>query len=86
MSKQQTVREHLSAAPHRSLFLAGSLQGVLTLLWWVFDLAGRYAIAGSVTNWSITPVWAHAFMMIYSFFPFFIFGFLFTTYPNWMNS
>ena len=86
MSKQQTVREHLSAAPHRSLFLAGALQGVLTLLWWVFDLAGRYAIAGSVTNWSITPVWAHAFMMIYSFFPFFIFGFLFTTYPNWMNS
>ena len=38
-----TVRDHISAAPHRSLFLAGALQGVLTLLWWVFDLAGRYA-------------------------------------------
>ena len=67
-----TVRDHISAAPHRSLFLAGALQGVLTLLWWVFDLAGRYAIAGSATIWSIAPTWAHAFLMIYGFFPFFI--------------
>ncbi|MBP6058595.1 MAG: NnrS family protein [Nitrosomonas sp.] len=80
-----TVRDHISAAPHRSLFLAGALQGVLTLLWWVFDLAGRYAIVGSATIWSIAPTWAHAFLMIYGFFPFFIFGFLFTTYPNWMD-
>ena len=80
-----TVRDNISAAPHRSLFLAGALQGVLTLLWWVFDLTGRYAIAGSATAWSIAPTWAHAFLMIYGFFPFFIFGFLFTTYPNWMN-
>ena len=80
-----TVRDHISAAPHRSLFLAGALQGVLTLLWWVFDLAGRYAIAGSATTWSIAPTWAHAFLMIYGFFPFFIFGFLFTTYPSWMD-
>jgi len=80
-----TVRDNISAAPHRSLFLAGALQGVLTLLWWVFDLTGRYAIAGSATAWSIAPTWVHAFLMIYGFFPFFIFGFLFTTYPNWMN-
>ena len=38
-----------------------------------------------MTAWSIVPTWAHAFLMIYGFFPFFIFGFLFTTYPNWMN-
>ena len=76
---------HLSAAPHRSLFLAGALQGVFTLTWWLYDLAGRYAVAGSFTVWSTPPTWAHAFLMIYGFFPFFIFGFLFTTYPNWMN-
>jgi uncharacterized protein involved in response to NO len=80
-----TVRDHLAAAPHRSLFLAGALQGVLTVLWWVFDLTGRYGIAGSATTWSIAPTWAHAFLMVYGFFPFFIFGFLFTTYPSWMN-
>jgi len=79
------VRNHLSAAPHRSLFLAGALQGVLTVLWWIFDLTGRYGIAGSMTGWSVAPTWAHAFLMMYGFFPFFIFGFLFTTYPNWMN-
>lgn len=85
MTISLTVPDHLSAAPHRSLFLAGALQGVLTLLWWLFDLAGRYGLAGSATVWSIAPTWAHAFLMIYGFFPFFIFGFLFTTYPNWMN-
>ncbi|PXW86860.1 uncharacterized protein involved in response to NO [Nitrosomonas sp. Nm84] len=85
MTMTSTMRDHISAAPHRSLFLAGALQGVLTVLWWVFDLTGRYAIAGSATTWSIAPTWAHAFLMVYGFFPFFILGFLFTTYPNWMN-
>ncbi|MBS0422989.1 MAG: NnrS family protein [Proteobacteria bacterium] len=85
MNMLSNVRNHLSAAPHRSLFLAGALQGVLTVLWWIFDLTGRYGIAGSITGWSVAPTWAHAFLMMYGFFPFFIFGFLFTTYPNWMN-
>jgi uncharacterized protein involved in response to NO len=85
MSKQLTIRDHIAAAPHRSLFLAGALQGVLTLLWWMLDLAGRYGISGSATTWGIAPAWAHAFLMMYGFFPFFIFGFLFTTYPSWMN-
>jgi len=85
MTIPPTVRDHISAAPHRSLFLAGALQGVLTLLWWVFDLTGRYALMGSATVWSIAPAWAHAFLMVYGFFPFSIFGFLFTTYPNCMN-
>lgn len=76
---------HLSAAPHRGMFLAGALQGILTLLWWVFDLAGRHGIAGVSSAWSIAPTWAHAFLMIYGFFSFFILGFLFTTFPNWMN-
>lgn len=85
MSQPMTTWDHIAAAPHRSLFLVGALQGVLTLLWWVFDLSGRYAVAGQAVNWDIAPTWAHAFLMIYGFFPFFIFGFLFTTYPNWMN-
>ncbi|MCB1949231.1 NnrS family protein [Nitrosomonas sp.] len=76
---------NISSAPHRSLFLAGALQGIFTLTWWVYDLAGRYALLGSFSVWSIAPTWSHAFLMIYCFFPFFIFGFLFTTYPNWLN-
>ncbi len=85
MKKQLTTWDHLSAAPHRSLFLVGALQGVITLIWWLVDLAGRYAIVGTASVWSIAPTWAHAFLMTYGFFPFFILGFLFTTYPNWMN-
>ena len=85
MKNNTGIWHHLSAAPHRSLFLIGALQGIFTLTWWLYDLAGRYAVVGSMTLWSTTPTWAHAFLMIYGFFPFFIFGFLFTTYPNWMN-
>ena len=86
MDKPLSVWQQITVAPHRSMFLAGTLQGVAAMLWWVFDLAGRYGIAGSAQAWSITPAWAHAFLMMYGFFPFFIFGFLFTTYPNWMNA
>jgi hypothetical protein len=31
------------------MFLAEALQGVLTLLWWVADLAGCYGIAGNTS-------------------------------------
>lgn len=85
MNKLRNIWWQLSAAPHRSLFLAGTLQGVLTILWWVFDLAGRFGLMAGVMAWSIVPIWAHAFLMVYTFFPFFILGFLFTTFPNWMN-
>ncbi len=89
MNQKSSAWHHLGAAPHRSMFLAGTLQGVLTLLWWVFDLAARHdlpAFVGEIMPaWSIPPIWAHAFLMIYGFFSFFILGFLFTTFPNWMN-
>jgi uncharacterized protein involved in response to NO len=85
MNNDMSVWHYLAAAPHRAMFLAGALQGVLTLLWWVFDLSGRYGFTGTAPAWGISPVWAHAFLMIYGFFPFFICGFLFTTFPNWMN-
>lgn len=85
MQNKSGIWHYLIAAPHRSLFLIGALQGLLAVAWWVYDLAGRYAVAGSLTLWTTTPTWVHAFIMIYGFFPFFIFGFLFTTYPNWLN-
>ena len=65
MNQQTTIWDHITAAPHRSLFLVGALQGVFTLLWWVFDLSGRYAVAGQAVNWNVAPTWAHAFLMIF---------------------
>lgn len=49
MSQLQIIWKHLSAAPHRSLFLAGAFQGVFTLLWWVVELAGRIGLGGDVS-------------------------------------
>lgn len=75
----------LSSAPHRLYFLAGAVQGVLAIAWWLYDLSVRYAGWFPGVNWSVSSVWAHAFLMIYGFFPFFIFGFLMTAAPNWVN-
>jgi uncharacterized protein involved in response to NO len=85
MSSPRLVWETFTAAPHRMMMLGGAIQGVLALLWWSIDLLGRYGGMFSAVEWAIPPVWAHQFLMIYTFFTFFIFGFLMTTYPNWMN-
>ncbi len=85
MEKQLTTWQHITSAPHRCMFLFGAIQGILTLLWWLYELAGRTSLIENTLTWSIAPTWAHAFLMIYGFFPFFIFGFLFTTYPNWTD-
>jgi uncharacterized protein involved in response to NO len=74
-----------SAAPHRMFFFGGVVQSILTLTWWLTDLAGRYGGLYTPISWTISPTDAHAFLMIYGFFPFFIFGFLMTTFPRWMN-
>jgi uncharacterized protein involved in response to NO len=83
-----TLRSHFatfSAAPHRMFFFGGMLQTVLTVVWWLVDLGGRYGGWYSPVAWSMSPLDAHALLMIYALFPFFIFGFLMTTYPRWMN-
>lgn len=55
------------------------------MLWWLADLAGRYGGLFRI-SWTIPAPAAHAYLMIYGFFPLFIFGFLFTTYPAWLNT
>jgi len=74
-----------SSAPHRVFFFWGVVQSLLSISWWLADIAGRYAGFYTPISWTLPPVDAHAFLMIYGFFPFFIFGFLMTTFPRWMN-
>lgn len=72
-----------TAAPHRMMFLFGVLQIVVTIAWWMIDLAGRYGGWYEPVAWTVPPGWAHAFLMIYTVFPLFVFGFSMTALPNW---
>ena len=76
----------LTAAPHRALFLAGMVNLVLASSWWLAHLAARYTgFPLFALDLRIAPIWAHSFLMLFSVLPAFIFGFLFTTFPRWMN-
>ncbi|MBU1426217.1 MAG: NnrS family protein [Gammaproteobacteria bacterium] len=74
-----------TAAPHRVMFFGGALQAVAVMLWWIYELVTRFGIAGQPATWTVIPVAAHAYLMIYGLFSFFMFGFLMTVFPRWMN-
>jgi uncharacterized protein involved in response to NO len=75
----------LAAAPHRPLFLAGALAVLTSMAWWALELASmRFGWRG----WPQPPVppgWAHAMLTQYGMLPMFMFGFLLTTFPRWLN-
>ncbi len=73
-----------SAAPHRMLFLPGALQLLIPVAWWLVVLLGR-AAGWAPPSLPVAPMHVHLFLMLFGVFPFFIFGFLFTVYPRWMN-
>lgn len=73
------------AAPHRVMFFAGALQLVATILFWAAALTGRYTAWWPPLDTTVPTTWAHAYLMLFGLFPFFIFGFLMTTYPKWLN-
>jgi uncharacterized protein involved in response to NO len=75
----------LASAPHRLLFLGGAVALLLSMTWWALELTWtRFGLAGWPQP-SIAPGWAHAMLMQYGLFPLFIFGFLLTVFPRWLN-
>lgn len=76
---------HLTAAAHRITFLPGAMQTVLTLLWWLLDMENRRTGGPGLAPAGLPSPALHAWLMLYGLFPFFIFGFLFTAAPNWLN-
>ena len=74
-----------TAAPHRVMFFGGALQSIAAMLWLLMEMTTRYGVIGYSMDWHVIPSAAHGYLMIYGLFPFFIFGFLMTTYPRWMN-
>lgn len=74
-----------TAAPHRMMMFGGTLQLVLAMVYWTAALAARYAGLDLPLETVLPGSWAHGYLMLYGLFPYFIFGFLMTTYPRWMN-
>lgn len=72
--------KHLTAAPHRSLFLIGSLQTIAAMLFWLAVLEVPTLPAPALSAGA-----GHAWSMLYGLFGPFVFGFLFTALPNWVN-
>lgn len=79
------VAKLLAAAPHRPLFFAGACAVLLSMTWWSLELA---SLDFGWSRWpqpSVTPGWAHATLMQYGMLPLFMFGFLLTVFPRWLN-
>ena len=75
----------LAAAPHRLLFFAGAANVLLAMLWWTLWLVdARWRILG-LPQPAAHAGWLHAIVMQYQVLPPFIFGFLLTVFPRWMN-
>lgn len=82
----RSMLELVTSEPHRLMFFCGALQGVAAFGWWFCDVASRYLGAHAPPAWSVPPMWAHAWLLLYGLFPFFIFGFLMTAGPNWLDA
>lgn len=73
----------LLAAPHRLFFFCGMLGMVEVSVWWLVQIVAR--TVGSPIALELPPAWMHGWLMLNGFAPFFMFGFLFTAGPKWLN-
>ena len=72
----------LTAAPHRLLFFVGATNVLAAMTWWayfwLFDIT-------AMPVGHVPAGWLHGFIIQYQMLPSFMFGFLLTTFPRWMN-
>lgn len=73
----------LLAAPHRLFFFFGMLGIAAGSVWWLVQIAAR--TLGDPLALELPPAWMHGWLMLNGFLPFFMFGFLFTAGPKWLN-
>lgn len=73
----------LAEIPHRFFFLSGVSVLALASLWWAWTLVARMGYAPPPA--AVPPTSLHAFLMLFGFAPFFMFGFLFTAGPRWLG-
>ena len=75
----------MAAAPHRLLFLVGATNVLAAMAWWAAWLvAARWQIV-ELPRPPLPAGWMHAIIMQYHVLPSFIFGFLLTVFPRWLD-
>ncbi len=76
----------LTAAPHRLMFFVGMTNLLLASAWWGLHLVARYTGTPLFAlDLAVAPIWSHSFLMLFTVFAAFFFGFLYTTFPRWMS-
>ncbi len=76
----------VTAEPYRILLTFGILQLIAALIFWNAELVGRHFGLQMPMALRLSPGGIHGLLMLYTIFPFFIFGFLMTTYPRWLDA
>lgn len=75
----------LAAAPHRLLFFVGALNVLAAMTWWTLWMTATRWPLPAMPAPAVPPGWGHGLVMGYQVFTPFIFGFLLTVFPRWMN-
>jgi uncharacterized protein involved in response to NO len=71
------------AAPHRVMIAGGAVQLVIAMAIWSVEILARATHSLGPIDWGLPAPWLHAGLMLFSFFPYFIFAFLMTAGPKW---
>lgn len=66
------------------MFFAGATAVLASMLWWACVLGAGY-LGHTVPASPVPAGWAHAMLTQYGMLPMFMFGFLLTVFPRWMN-
>ena len=77
--------KRLLDAPHRLFFFSAVVQLLLASAWWAATLLLRARGTPAPLAPGLDPVRMHAYLMVYGFFAYFVFGFLFTAGPRWLE-
>lgn len=78
------------AAPHRVMFLTGTVQALAVMAFWSLQTGGHYAGLWAVPAWPLLTLLPasllHAVLVSCGMFPVFIFGFILTAGPRWQGA
>lgn len=78
------------AAPHRLMFLTGTVQALAAMVFWSLDVGAHYAGLWPAPAWPLLNLLPasllHALLISCGVFPPFIFGFILTAGPRWQGA